>query len=347
MATNDSQSASMPLVSVVVPVYNGAKYLRAALESALGQTYQRLQVVAVDDGSTDSSPEILASYGPRLTVIRQRNAGVAEARNAGIRASEGALIAFLDQDDWWLPEKVEKQVARFRADPDLGLVHTGILQYSESDGAFVDPVYPTDGSARLRGHCYEQLLLGNAMFNSTVMIRRSVLAASGLFDPAMAGNTVQDYDLWLRIARHYPLDYVPEQLTALRLHGEQGTWDRRAMLGDELALLERTLGPRGMRASTEMRARIARLLDALGVAHLDARSLRKARAYFARSLRFRWSMRAALLCMVCFLPNSGIDWLRRQRQRWRRQASPSVAERLQQSSHADANTLAATGQPNS
>ena len=81
----------MPLVSVVVPVYNGAKYLRAALDSALGQTYGRLQVVAVDDGSTDSSPEILASYGPRLTVIRQRNAGVAEARNAG---SGSSLLAF-------------------------------------------------------------------------------------------------------------------------------------------------------------------------------------------------------------------------------------------------------------
>src|SRR5581483_4857500 len=102
-----------PLVSVVVPVYNGAKYLRQALDSALGQTYPRLQLVIVDDGSTDSSAEIIASYGPRLCSIRQANAGVACARNAGIRAAAGDLIAFLDQDDWWLPEKVDRQVERF------------------------------------------------------------------------------------------------------------------------------------------------------------------------------------------------------------------------------------------
>jgi hypothetical protein len=227
------------------------------------------------------------------------------------------------------------------------LVHTGILQYSDRDEAFVDPVYPTEGSGRLRGHCYEQLLLGNWMFNSSVMIRRSVLTASGRFDPAMAGNTVQDYDLWLRIARHYPLDYVPEQLAALRLHGEQGTWDRRAMLGDELGILERTLGPRGMRASAAMRSRVAKLLDELGVAHLDAKAPRRARSCFARSLGYRWSMRAASLCVVCCLPYSGIDWLRRQRQRWRRQSASSVAERMRQPGHAAANTLAATGRTNS
>jgi hypothetical protein len=328
MVTPEPHSLATPLVSVVIPVFNGAKYLCAALDSALGQTYERLQVVAVDDGSTDSSPDVLASYGSRLIVVRQRNAGVAEARNAGIRTSEGELIAFLDQDDWWLPEKVEKQVARFRADPDLGLVHTGILQYSEWDGAFVDPVYPTDGSGRLQGRCYEQLLLGNGLFNSSVMIRRPVLAASGMFDPALRGNTVQDYDLWLRIARHHPLGYIPEQLAALRLHGEQGTWDRRAMLGDELRLLERTVGPRGLRVSGPMRARVARLLDELGVAHLDARSPRLARPCFARSLGFRWSCRAALLCALCFLPYSGIEWLRRQRKRWRRQTPPPLAERL-------------------
>jgi hypothetical protein len=342
----DRHTLATPLVGVVVPVYNGEKFLRTALDSALGQTYDRLQVIAVDDGSTDSSPEILASYGSRLTVVRQHNAGVAQARNAGIQACQGELIAFLDQDDWWLPEKVEKQVARFRADPALGLVHTGILQYSESDGAFVDSIYPTDGSRRLRGHCYEQLLLGNSIFNSSVMIRRSVLAASGMFNPTMVGNTVQDYDLWLRIAQHYPLDHVPEPLVALRLHGEQGTWDRRAMLGDELDVLERTVGLSGLRSSFAMRKRVAQLLDELGVAYLDAQSPRLAQPCFARSLGFHWTVRAALIWTACFLPCSGIEWLRRQLKRWRRRTSPSVRTRVQRSGHDPANSLATTGQPN-
>ena len=129
---------------------------------------------------------------------RQRGGG--SHRNAGIEASDGDLIAFLDQDDWWLREKVERQVALFLAPASLGLVHTGILQYSETAQAVVDGVYDTSGSHLLQGNCYGRLLLGNGVYNSSVMIRRSVLGPAGMFDPAILGNTVQDYDLWLRIA---------------------------------------------------------------------------------------------------------------------------------------------------
>lgn len=325
-----------PLVSVVVPVYNGAKYLHAALDSALGQTYPALEVVAVDDGSTDTSAEILASYGSRLTVIRQVNGGVSAARNAGIQAARGEFLAFLDQDDWWLSEKIEKQVALFQTDTRLGLVHTGVLQYGESAGTFVDPVYPTHLSSRLQGHCYQELLLGNAVFNSSVMVRKAALADSGLFNLEMAGNTVQDYDLWLRIARHHPFGYIAEPLTVLRLHGEQGTWNRQAMLGDELRLLERTVGPREIHSSAPLRARFARILDQLGVAHLDAHAPRLARPCFARALRMRWSSRAALLFAASFLPATAIDWLRRQRGRWKRgSASADLSIRADGSSGLD------------
>ncbi|HTU93556.1 MAG TPA: glycosyltransferase family A protein [Gemmataceae bacterium] len=315
-----------PLVSVVVPVFNGAKYLRAALDSALGQTYSALEIVAVDDGSTDASPEILASYGSRLTVIRQKNSGVAAARNASIQASCGKFIAFLDQDDWWLSEKIEKQVALFQKDSRLGLVHTGILQYSEGAAGFVDPVYPTHLSPQLQGRCYQQLLLENAVYNSSVMIRRAALADSGLFNTDMAGNTVQDYDLWLRLAQHYPFGYIAEPLTVLRLHGEQGTWDRRAMLVDELRLLERTVRPRDIYDSTPLRTRFARLLDELGVAHLDACSPRLARSCFARALRMRWSSRVALLFTASFLPSATIGWLRCQRARWRKSVTGAMGK---------------------
>lgn len=307
-----------PLVSVVVPVYNGAKYLRDACDSVLSQTYHPLELILVDDGSTDDSPRIIASYGDRVVSIRQDNGGVSAARNAGIQAARGVFLAFLDQDDWWLAEKIEKQVALFQTDMSLGLVHGGVLQYGESAGAFVDPVYPTHLSSRLQGHCYHQLLLGNAVFNSSVMVRKAALADSGLFNLEMAGNTVQDYDLWLRIARHYPFGYIAEPLTVLRLHGEQGTWNRQAMLGDELRLLERTVGLREIHNSNPLRMRFAQILDELGVAHLDAQAPRLARPCFARALRMRWSSRAALLYAASFLPATAIDWLRRQRGRWKR-----------------------------
>lgn len=317
----------VPLVSVVAPVYNGAKYLRAALNSALGQTYPALEVIAVDDGSTDASPDILAAYGSRLRVIRQANAGVSAARNAGIRASRGEFLAFLDQDDWWLSDKIEKQVALFQTDRRLGLVHTGILQYSENVGAFVDPVFPTHLSQHLQGDCYQQLLLENAVYNSSVMIRKSALDDSGLFNLEMTGNTVQDYDLWLRIARHHSFGYIAEALAVLRLHGEQGTWDRRAMLGDELSLVERMVGPQEIRQSAPLRARLARILDELGVAHLDAGVPRLARPCFARALRMQWSKRAALLFAITFMPSVASECLRRLHARWKNHNAAPISER--------------------
>jgi glycosyltransferase involved in cell wall biosynthesis len=300
-----------------MPVYNGAKYLRPALDSVLAQTYAPIEIVAVDDGSTDESAEVLAGYGPRLVMLRQANAGVSAARNTGIQAARGEFIAFLDQDDWWLPEKVARQVALFTADERLGLVHTAFEQFSTLKNGYVDTVYDTRNSSLLHGRCYQQLLLGNAIFNSTVMIRAAILGRAGVFNTAMTGNTCQDYDLWLRIARHEPLAYISDKLAVLRLHGEQGTWNRRAMLGDELHLLERTLGPEGLGTTPVMRARVAQLLDELGVAHLDAGEVRPARRCFGRALRLRWSRRMALLYTLSLLPPRGVNWLRGLRARAR------------------------------
>jgi glycosyltransferase involved in cell wall biosynthesis len=305
-----------PLASVIVPVYNGARFLRAALDSVLAQTYRPVEIVVVDDGSTDVSPGVIASYGDRVRSLRQANSGVAAARNAGIRAASGELIALLDQDDWWLPGKMAAQVERFAADPGLGLVHTGIVQYSEDTGTFVD-VYDTSLSAALQGHCHARLMMGNGIFNSSVMLRKSAALEAGLLDPSIPGNTVQDYDLWLRVARRRRLGFVPDQLTVLRLHEGQGTWDRRAMLADELRLLERHVGRGGLGRGTAMRGRVARLLDELGRAHLEAGDAPAARSCFARALGMRCSWRAASLYAVSFLPRPAGDWVRRQRQRWR------------------------------
>src|SRR5512143_4014499 len=116
--------SSEPLVSVVMPVYNGARYLRQALESALNQTYRPLEIIVVDDGSTDETSAILAEFGSRIRAIRQKNPGSAAARNAALQAAHGEIIAFLDADDLWLPQKLEVQVAYLRAHPDVELVAT-------------------------------------------------------------------------------------------------------------------------------------------------------------------------------------------------------------------------------
>ena len=113
-----------PLVSVIVPVHNGARFLAAALDSVAAQDYGSMEIVVVDDGSSDNSAEIAASY--RVRLLQQPNRGVAEARNAGVAESSGELLAFLDQDDLWLERKVSRQVAALEADPTLGFVLTRI-----------------------------------------------------------------------------------------------------------------------------------------------------------------------------------------------------------------------------
>jgi len=121
---------ALPTVSVVIPAYNSAAYLSRAIESALGQRYpqDRLEVIIVDDGSSDDSPAIAEGYADRnarVLALRQANAGPAAARNRGIAAAGGELIAFLDSDDAWEPTKLARQAALFQADPQLGLVHCG------------------------------------------------------------------------------------------------------------------------------------------------------------------------------------------------------------------------------
>src|SRR5437773_9320352 len=113
-------------VSVVIPNYNYAHFLREAIDSALAQTYKDIEVIVVDDGSTDASADVIASYDSRIHPVFSQNQGVAAARNRGVAESTGEYIAFLDADDAWLPTKIEKQVERFAADTALGLVHVGV-----------------------------------------------------------------------------------------------------------------------------------------------------------------------------------------------------------------------------
>lgn len=308
------------LVSVVVPVFNGEKYLRQTVESVLAQTYQAIEVVAVDDGSTDSSPEILTGYGPPIRVIRQSNAGVGAARTRGAEESLGEFVCFLDQDDWWEPLKIAKQVACFRSDERIGLVHTDVAYFDSDREEFVPCPNPNARPQDLAGECYERLLLGNPICNSAVMVRRRDLIAAGAFDRRVAGNTVQDYEMWLRVSRSARLGFVADQATFFRLHSEQGHKDRRAMLNEELKVLLWHKSASAWRSSATGRRRMAQLLDELATAHFDAGDAAKARATFCQALRYsaapRQWIRFAASCLPYFLARGGRDWVMSARKTW-------------------------------
>ena len=204
----------MKTVSVVIPAYNHARYLAAAIDSALAQTYAPVELIVVDDGSTDDTPRVLAAYGDRIRVIRQPNQGAGAARNAGLAASRGEYVAFLDSDDIWLPRKLELQMARFDADPDLGLVHCGAETIDE-EGRTIG--YLLDG---LEGWVASDLLrLDREVMGpgSDIVVPRRVAEEVGGFDERLPPS--EDWDFSYRIAARYRVGYVAEPLIRYRQHG--------------------------------------------------------------------------------------------------------------------------------
>jgi glycosyltransferase involved in cell wall biosynthesis len=202
------------LVSVVIPNYNYAHYLREAIDSVLSQTYPELEVIVVDDGSSDNSPEVLASYGERIKSVFQKNQGVSAARNNGVAASTGEFIAFLDADDSWLPTKVEKQVAIFRSDPTIGLVHVAV---NEVDAAGNSLLERYEG---LKGNIAGELLMlkraGILGGGSGLMVTREVFVEVGGFDPGL--STSADWDFFYQVSSRYRVGFVPELLLRYRIH---------------------------------------------------------------------------------------------------------------------------------
>lgn len=200
------------LVSVVVPNYNCGRFLAEALESVLAQTYPAVEVIVVDDGSTDDSAEVLARYDGRVRVLRQPNQGVSAARNYGIRESRGEFVAFLDADDLWHPEKLAKQVPLFAAEA-VGLVYCAV-EYIDESGRTLG----TNFTGR-RGRVLKSiaLLQGTIVLagGSTAVVRRSCFDRAGCFDRRV--STAADWDMWRRVACHYEIDVVREPLMRYRL----------------------------------------------------------------------------------------------------------------------------------
>lgn len=197
-----------PTVSVIVPTYNRADLLQRALDSVFAQTYRNFELIVIDDASTDNTDALLHGYpDPRLRVLRQpSNRGVAASRNWGMREATGPLIAFLDSDDEWFPQKLAHQVARFAVLPEsVGLIYCAV-ETVDSEGNL-----RTDLPAPHSGYLQSRLLLNNFIVGgSCAMIRRSVLATAGYFDETLPA--IEDYDFWLRIARFYAFDYLAEPL---------------------------------------------------------------------------------------------------------------------------------------
>ena len=233
----------MPRVSVIIPTYNRAALLKRALDSALAQSVQDLEIIVADDGSTDDTAGIVASYTSRVKYLRLQHSGLPSvARNAAIREAKGKFIAFLDSDDQWLPEKLERQMRVLDGSPEVVLCSSNALVDRPGRGKSAE-TYLCDGHGR-SGHVVPELLRDNFVITSTAVVRGGVLERAGAFceDPRL--RVVEDYDLWLRVAAAGKVQYDAEPLAIYRDGGASIREDqpRSSYFEGLLLLLDRLRG---------------------------------------------------------------------------------------------------------
>ena len=226
----------MAKVSVIIPTYQRAHFVGEAIRNAQGQTYQALEIIVVNDGSTDETAAVLAEFGEQIMVIHHKeNRGVSAALNSGIRAATGKYIAFLDDDDIWLPYKLEKQVAYMEQHPDVELLGGNLFVFSQKRGLFPHTVFKDSVPVLISCSPFKK----NMMYKCVAMIRRTCFDKVGLFDEEMFA--CEDYEMSSRVSEKYKVAFLKEPLVCYRRHdgGEQITGSYIGMLVNLLKMKEK------------------------------------------------------------------------------------------------------------
>ncbi len=227
MTSNDA------LISVIIPSYNYGHFVTAAVESALAQTYQNVEVIVVDDGSKDDTRQRLAPYLDRIRYLYQENQGLGAARNTGIRAAAGDFIALLDSDDVWHPRKLELQMGYLSQHPEIGLLGAQAVYDLSPDW----PALPSSAELAALRITLDELIIRGRFGPSGVVVRRHCLDKVGWFDTAAWGT--EDRDMWLRIAAEYRIACLQAPLWYYRIHGQSMSNVAARMEANELKVLRK------------------------------------------------------------------------------------------------------------
>ena len=299
-----------PLVSVVITAYNVEPFIVKSIESALGQTYSNLEIIVVDDGSKDGTDKAVEQFGdPRVRLIRKENGGCASARNAGVEVSRGDFISFLDGDDFWLPNKIERELKCIESHPHADLVFSLSLIVDEQGESLGILKFNTQ-----RSFSFEDLLVENPVGNgSAVLIKKETLDQVGLFDESLPASS--DTDMWLRIAKLKNENFIclPQIFTCYRRRSSQTTSDYRRMEKSyELILAKaRLIAPnvsRGLERRSRFNANRYHAYIAYEEGDLKAARWQLLRSFMSAPVSFLLTTRSWLLALgmasKSFLPNS-------------------------------------------
>jgi glycosyltransferase involved in cell wall biosynthesis len=221
-----TEPVDQPVVSVIIPVYNGERYLAETVQSVIDQTMTAWEIIAVNDGSSDRSLEILEAFRERepgrVRVITVKNGGVSRARNTGSALARGRYIAFLDQDDLWAPDKLRLQTALISGCNHPLITFTNETLIDEQGTIIRENVLTLKESCR--GDIFASLLFDNFIPISSVMLEKELFIKAGGFDPSYA--LAEDFDLLLRVAKEIPAEYIDSPLLKYREHKESGTYTK-------------------------------------------------------------------------------------------------------------------------
>jgi glycosyltransferase involved in cell wall biosynthesis len=235
----------MATVDVIIPTFNAAKYLPAALESVFSQTFDDWQILLVDDGSTDNTREVVAPFldrfGSKIQYIKQNNRGLPAARNTAIRASTAEYLALLDADDVWLPCRLADSVKAFTGRPQVGLAY-GLVTGIDPEGRLLETF---EGNRRkAANNIASQIYMRKVELPCpTIMFRRRCIDEVGFFDDTM--RATEDRDLWLRIALRYEVAFIPKVIAYYRLSPNSMSTDPKRMLKAQLQFINKNYGSRG------------------------------------------------------------------------------------------------------
>lgn len=283
---------SCPKVSIILPTYNRRDLIEKSIQSVLDQTFDDFELIVIDDASTDGTIEVIEGFlDPRLIYIRHtKNQGGAIARNTGIKASKAELIAFQDSDDIWFPEKLFKQISRFKSAPkSLGAVYTQCLRWKNSQKKLI----PSNRPAKKEGNLFKSLLSENFIGLPSLVVRKSCLEKVGLFDETLP--RLQDWELFLRISKHFDFAFVPEPLvesffTEGSISSKQG-----ALIFALETILEKHLDEYKPHLTTHL----CQILRLANLYRLE-RNIEKYRSYLIEANGLKFSFRNCMLIFASF-----------------------------------------------
>jgi len=310
-------------ISAIIPAYNSQDFILDAIQSIQNQTHPVDEIIVIDDGSTDSTQQIIQSQTSNIKYIHQENQGPSAARNTGIKAAQGNWIAFLDADDQWMPDKIEKQLLALKHSPELHLLAGDMQEIGINHELITQSVlakhkllqeFQEINSLPIK-NALAKLVNKNFIPTGTVLANRSTLIEAGMFNTAIRFG--EDLELWAKIATKHPITCLPEVLMLRRLHGQNATSCTMPMLIDLVKVMQSIRQySNNILITQNINANklVANAWANLGYGYFINENYQQAKSAFIHSLKDKPSKRALTYFIACLLPTRIIKTIRKTKQ---------------------------------